>query len=223
MIRSLDRGIGQVLAALRENGLEENTLVIFSSDNGGAGYLGIPDLNKPYRGWKMTFFEGGLHSPFFMKWPARLPAGTSIDTPVAHIDVFATAAAAAGAELPKDRKIDGIDLVPYAIRENPGDAHEALFWRSGHYSVVLADHWKLQVTGRPAKRWLFDLNEDPTERMNLIATQPEKAAELQARLDAHNAELGPRPWPVLIEGPIPVDRTSADPFVPGEEYVYWPN
>jgi len=223
MIRALDRGIGEVLAALEENGLEDNTLVIFSSDNGGAGYLGIRDLNKPYRGWKMTFFEGGLHSPFFMKWPARLPAGKSVDTPISHIDVFSTAAAAAGVELPADRKIDGVDLLPYATGENPGEAHEALFWQSGHYRVVQADGWKLQTSGRPERRWLYDLNVDPTERVNLIDTEPAKAAALQARLDKHNEEVGPRPWPVWIEAPIPVDRTSAEPFVLGEEYVYWPN
>src|SRR5262249_41246814 len=74
MIRALDRGVGTVLGALRANGLEENTLVIFTSDNGGADYIGLPDINKPYRGWKMTFFEGGVHAPLFAKWPARLAA-----------------------------------------------------------------------------------------------------------------------------------------------------
>jgi len=67
MIRALDRGVGQVLDALRANGLEDDTLVIFTSDNGGAHYIGLPDINKPYRGWKMTFFEGGVHTPFFAK------------------------------------------------------------------------------------------------------------------------------------------------------------
>ena len=69
MIRALDRGVGEILEALKKNGLEESTGVVFSSDNGGAHYVGIPDPNAPYRGWKMTSFEGGLHAPFFMKWP----------------------------------------------------------------------------------------------------------------------------------------------------------
>ena len=223
MIRSLDRGIGRVLDALERNGLEENTLVIFSSDNGGANYIGLPDVNKPFRGWKMTLFEGGLHSPFFVKWPVVLPAGKKLDTPIAHIDVFATVAAAAGAEIPADRKIDGVNLLPFATGEKPGDAHEALFWRSGDYSLILADGWKLQVSGREEKRWLFHLADDPTEQRNLIDTEPEKAAELERRLDAHNQELGPRPWPVLVEAPIAIDRTLAEPYTPGEEYVYWPN
>jgi arylsulfatase A-like enzyme len=223
MVRSLDRGVGEVLDALRRNGLEENTLVVFSSDNGGAGYLGIPDLNKPYRGWKMTFFEGGLHSPFFMKWPAVLPKGVVVDSPISHIDVFSTAAAAAGAELPGDRVIDGVDLIPYATGQKAGEPHDALFWRSGGLHVVMADGWKLQVDGRQKKRWLFNLNEDPTEQRNRIAEKPERARELQARLDAFNEEMGPRHFPVLVEGAVPIDRTSADPYVPGEEFAYWPN
>ena len=71
MIRALDRNVGLVLDALKAQGLEENTLVIFTSDNGGANYIGLPDINKPFRGWKATFFEGGIHVPFFMKWPAK--------------------------------------------------------------------------------------------------------------------------------------------------------
>jgi len=116
MVRALDRAVGQVLEALKANGLEENTLLFFTSDNGGANYIGLPDINRPYRGWKMTFFEGGVHSPFFVKWPAQLAAGTTFAAPVAHIDIFATAAAAAGAPLPSDRKIDGVNTDPVPTR-----------------------------------------------------------------------------------------------------------
>jgi arylsulfatase A-like enzyme len=223
MIRSLDRGVGEVLDALRANNLEENTLVIFSSDNGAAGYIGVPDLNKPYRGWKMTFFEGGLHSPFFLKWPARIPKGTRSDEPVSHIDLFATAASAAGAPLPSDRSIDGVDLLPYATGDGAGPAHEALFWRSGGLQVVMAKGWKLQVDERQKKRWLFHLDTDPTEETNLIARHPGMAADLAARLAGYNAEVGPRKIPVAFENVTFIDRTLADPRVAGEEFSYWPN
>ena len=172
MIRALDRGIGNVLAALREHGLEENTLVTFSSDNGGAHYIGLPGLNDPYRGWKMTFFEGGLHSPFFMKWPARIPAGTLSDAATSHIDVFATVADATGTALPTDRAIDGVSLLPWAMGVGDGEPHDALFWRSGHYQVVQAGGWKLQRNGRMQQHWLYDLTEDPTEQVNLVASPP---------------------------------------------------
>ena len=77
MVRALDRSVGRVLEALREQGLEENTLVFFTSDNGGAGYVGLPAVNDPFRGWKMSFFEGGIHVPYFLKWPGRIPPGAT--------------------------------------------------------------------------------------------------------------------------------------------------
>jgi arylsulfatase A-like enzyme len=223
MIRALDRGVGEVLEALRAHGLEENTLVIFTSDNGGADYVGLPDLNKPYRGWKMTFFEGGIRTPFFAKWPARLPAGARFHTPAAHVDIFATAAGAAGAPLPSDRAIDGVDLVKLARGEAQGRPHGAIFWRSGHYRTILADDWKLQLSERPKKTWLFDLAADPTERNDLAGARPDKVAELAAILAEHESQMVLPAWPALIEGPIAVDHTLAEPLNQGEEYVYWAN
>jgi uncharacterized protein (DUF1330 family) len=155
MIRALDRAVGRILAALKTNGLDANTLVIFTSDNGGANYIALPDINRPYRGWKMTFFEGGIRSPFFMRWPGHLPNGTTFPAPTGHVDIFATAAAAAGAPLPQDRVIDGVNLLPFLRGEASGDPHQALFWRSGHYETVLSDGWKLQVSRRPPRNWLF--------------------------------------------------------------------
>ena len=223
MIRSLDRGVGTVLAALRKQGLEENTLVIFTSDNGGADYIGLPDINKPYRGWKMTFFEGGVRTPFFAKWPARLPAGERFHSPVAHIDIFATAAAAAGAPLPNDRAIDGVDMVKLARGEAQGRAHGAIFWRSGHYRAILANDWKLQVSVRPRKTWLFDLSGDPTERNNLTEARPDKLAELSAILAEHESQMVLPSWPSLIEGPIAVDHPLNAPSREDDEHVYWAN
>ena len=81
MIRSLDRSVGRVMDALKANGLDDNTLVLFSSDNGGAGYVGLPDVNAPYRGWKISMFEGGIRVPFLARWPERLPAGATYTTP----------------------------------------------------------------------------------------------------------------------------------------------
>jgi len=220
MIRSLDRGVGRVLDALREQGLEENTLVVFTSDNGGANYIGLPDVNAPYRGWKMTFFEGGVHTPFFAKWPAGLPSGVRVDTPVAHVDLFATAAAAAGAPLPNDRAIDGVDLARVARGEAPD---RALFWRSGHYRSLLAGGWKLQVSERPKRTWLFDLAADPTERVDLAAVRPEKVQELVATLASVEAEMVAPSWPALIEGPIAIDHPLGVPDRPDDEVVDWAN
>lgn len=223
MILALDRGVGRVMTALRDNGLDQNTLVIFVSDNGGAWYTGLPDINRPYRGWKATFFEGGLRTPFFARWPAGLPAGASIETPAGHIDIFATLAAAAGAEPPTDRPIDSVNLLPFMRGERTGPAHAAMFWRSGHYRVVRAGDWKLQISERPARVWLFNLAEDPTERRNLAASEPGRVAQLRAIIEAHEAQMPAPLWPALLEGPVRIDVPLNTPWAEGQEYVYWAN
>jgi arylsulfatase A-like enzyme len=227
MIRALDRGVGQVLDALRRNGLEDNTLVVFTSDNGGAGYIGLPDVNDPYRGWKITLFEGGIHVPYFVKWPAKLEAGQTVDAPVHHFDFFATAAAAAGASLPTDRKIDGVDLTGVARAIQAGDAdaisHEKLFWRSGASQSALVNGWKLNVSDPPGKAWLFDLNADPTEQHDLAEQRPKKLAELRAALAAHNADQVASAWPSKGSFPVNIDKDLSVADAPDDEYIYWSN
>ena len=223
MIRGLDRGVGEVLEALERNGLEENTLVLFSSDNGGAGYVGLPKVNHPFRGWKSTFFDGGLRVPFLAKWPARLPAGTEVSAPVHHFDLYATAAAAAGAPLPSDRKMDGVDLVPFATGEAEGAPHRALFWRSGASQSALVDGWKLNVSDPPGRSWLFDLSADPTEQNDLSQERPQKLAELQAALAAHNAEQASSAWDSMVSLPVNIDKDLTQADALDDEYVYWSN
>jgi arylsulfatase A-like enzyme len=224
MIRSLDRSVERIVRALEEHGLTDNTLVVFTSDNGGAGYIALPDVNKPFRGWKLTHFEGGLHVPFMAKWPARISAGSSFELPVHHADLFSTFAAAAGAAVPTDRKLDGVDLVPYVAGAVEGSPHETLFWRQGHHQAVLHGDWKLIRADRPQNgRWLFHLAEDPTERENLAADHPERVAALEALLDAHNAEQAEALWPSVLNGPQLIDKHGGQPYEPGDEYIYWPN
>jgi uncharacterized sulfatase len=223
MIRALDRGVGQVLDALRENGLEDDTLVIFTSDNGGAGYIGLSDVNDPFRGWKITLFEGGIHVPYFIKWPARIEAGRTISDPVHHFDIYATAAAAAGAALPTDRKIDGKDLAPHARGEMDHPAHDALFWRSGASQSALVNGWKLNVSDPPGREWLFDMRSDPNEERDLSEQRPDKLAELRAALAAHNADQAPPAWPAQGIMPVNLDKDLSHPDRPDDEYIYWSN
>ncbi len=229
MVRSLDRSVGRVLDALRAEGLEDDTLVIFTSDNGGAGYIGLPDVNQPYRGFKLTFFEGGIKVPFFMRWPARIPAGLQVADSVHHFDIFATAVAAAGGTPPGDRTLDGVDLLPWTAAADRAPAapdhapHTALFWRSGHYQAVRAGQWKLQRADRPQRVWLHNLAEDPTEQSDLSAAEPERVAELMALLDRHNAAQAPPAWPASLELPMFIDKTSEDAQDPSDTYVYVPN
>lgn len=223
MVRNLDRNVGRVLKALKDRGLDDNTLVIFTSDNGGANYIGLPDINRPYRGWKATFFEGGIKAPFMLRWPAQLPAGAVYRSPVGHVDIFATAAAAAGASIPKDRVMDGVDLVPFVKGKVSGDPHKAMYWRSGRYKVVMAGGWKLQVAQEPNKVWLFDLSNDPTERRDLAKARADKVRELTAILAQLDAQMAKPAWPSLLSGAIYVDHPSGRLPKPSDEYVYWDN
>lgn len=223
MIKALDRGVGQVLDALKQNGLEDNTMVIFTSDNGGAHYLGLPDINQPYRGWKTTFFGGGIRVPLFIKWPTGIAPGTQYDALTHHTDLLPTIAQLAGAPVPVDRVIDGVNLLPYIQDERPGQPHNTRFWRSGHYQVVIADGWKLQVSERPDKIWLFNLEQDPTEQNEVASQFPARVAELQALLEQHNAELPPAMWPSVVEMPVTIDKPLGQPETPEDEYIYWPN
>ena len=224
MMRALDRSVGRINDTLIEEGLADNTIVVFSSDNGGAGYIGLPGVNEPFRGWKLTNFEGGLRVPMFVKWPDKVAPGTRVKKPVAHIDLMPTLAAAADAEIPQDLEIDGVNILPLAT----GDAGAAwdrktLFWQSGYYRVVRHEDWKLQVSDDPKKAWLFNLAEDPTEQNNLATSEPEKLAELQALLAEHKASAREPLYPFVADMPVAVDKTLATKFVEGDEYIYWPN
>lgn len=226
MIRSLDRGVGRVMQALKANGLDENTLVMFTSDNGGAGYIGLPDVNEPYRGWKITLFEGGIRVPFLARWPARLPAGETFDAPVHHFDMYATAAAAAGADLPTDRVMDGVDLTAYVTGIDTTQApHEYLFFRSGAAQAVRDERWKLMVSapeGQPRKEWLFDLTAEGEWR-DLLAEQPDVAVRLRQALEGHNAEQQPSRWPWVSTTAYNVDRDLSQEDEPDDEFAYWSN
>ena len=230
MIRAVDRSVARVTQSLADNGLAENTLVIFTSDNGGAGYIGLPDINKPYRGWKLNHFEGGTHVPFMAKWPAQINAGSQLDAAIHHNDIFTTIAAAAKIAVPTDRQIDGVDLLPYIRKEVAGVPHQTLFWREGHQQTVLHNGWKLIRADQlhlpqpaPQAKWLFNLTEDPSEQNNLASQNSDKVAELESLLAAHNAEQVQPLWPSVFNSPQQIDKTSNESIEEGDEFIYWPN
>jgi uncharacterized sulfatase len=223
MTRALDRSVGRIIDKLEAEGLADNTIIVFSSDNGGAGYIGLSDVNKPFRGWKMTLFEGGIRVPMFVSWPSQIASGQRILSPAAHIDLMPTLAAAAGASLPAGVAIDGVDLMPVARGKTPALAERPIFWQSGYYRAVRLGDWKLQVSERPKKAWLYNLATDPTEKTNLAAALPDRVASLRALLDRHQADARKPLYPYTIEAATPVDKTRADTFRKGDEYIYWPN
>lgn len=217
MVRQLDRRIGDILQKLKDTGIDENTLVIFTSDNGGAWYAGLPNINKPYRGWKATFFEGGIRVPLLMRWKGKIARNTTRTDLAGHLDLFETIAAAASASSPKDRIMDGRNLL------GNGSPRQVFFWRSGAYRAVRDGDWKLQISARPDMAWLFNLKVDPTERNNLAASNPEKVTELRRLIEAQNANMAGPQWPGLIEGPMRIDVPLNVPWDRNQEYVYWTN
>ena len=226
MLVALDRSVARIKAKLKAEGLDDNTLILFTSDNGGAWYVGLDDLNKPYRGWKATFFEGGIRAPLFMRWPARIPAGSREGGIGSHLDLYATIAHAAGeravAAMPRDRSMDSLDLLASPMPQQEV-VPRTLFWRSGDYRAVRDGDWKLQISARPNRVWLHNLARDPTEQRDLSAAMPEKVAELRVKIDAQAAEMPKLLWPALIEGPVRIDVPMTAPWKDGQELIYWSN
>ena len=127
------------------------------------------------------------------------------------------------AELPAGVAIDGVDLLQVATGKVPALAERPIFWQSGYYRAVRIGDWKLQVSERPKKVWLYNLATDPTEKTNLAASMPDRVASLRALLDKHQADARKPLYPYTIEAATPVDKTRADTFRKGDEYIYWPN
>jgi arylsulfatase B len=196
MLANLDVCVGYVLDTLRILHVEENTLVFFISDNGGPTRE-LTSSNLPLRGGKGDIYEGGIRVPFLVQWRGTLPAGKVFDEPVISLDVFATAAATAGAPVPKGRPIDGVDLIPYLKGEREGRPHDVLFWRMGHRTAVRAGDWKLlrDARRRSNANWqLYNLADDVSESTDLADTHSQKLEELKGVWERLNGQM-PEPGP----------------------------
>ncbi|MEC9094130.1 MAG: sulfatase [Planctomycetota bacterium] len=204
MVESVDDAFGRIQATLEKFKLEERTLVIFTSDNGG---LKGPTNNAPLRSGKGYAYEGGIRVPFLVKWPGVTSAGSVDDTPVTSIDLFPTILAAAGAPLPEDREIDGMNLRP--LLSGTGEINrEAIFWHFPHYrhapgpySIIRKGSWKL-IKWYEGPRALFNLEMDLGEKNNLAEAQPGKVKALEQELMAHLKAIGAK---------IPVPKSDAVP------------
>jgi arylsulfatase A-like enzyme len=119
--------------------------------------------------------------------------------------------------MPKDRPMDSYDLL------GQGPARRITYWRSGDYRVVRAGDWKLQVSKRPDKVWLFNLATDPTEQINLASREPARVAALRRMIEAQNAQMPAPLWPGLLEAPIRIDVPLNRPWTRRQEFVYWTN
>jgi arylsulfatase A-like enzyme len=196
-VMHLDDAVGQIVAALEESGKRGNTLLIFTSDNGGShagnndpkypadGYPEgrLPGNNTPLRGQKGELYEGGIRVPTIASWPKKLPSG-KCNTPLHITDWMPTFCALAGHTPQSDLKWDGTNVWPVMMGQASRDSHPLYWTAPGFRSQAIRDgDWKLIVyANSPAKTELFDLRKDPNETTNLVSKMPDKASELQSKL-----------------------------------------
>lgn len=194
MIESTDDSVGRVMATLRELGLEQSTVVVFTSDNGG---FYNATSNKPLRANKGSYYEGGIRVPLIIKWPGVSQAGRVIAEPVTSTDLYPTCLVAAGLPLRPNQHLDGLNLQPL-ISGSGSLARPALFWHYPHYSdhpntfpasVIRKGPWKLIESFDPEGVELYNLAEDIGESRNLASEQKALAGELRRELDAWRREV----------------------------------
>jgi arylsulfatase A-like enzyme len=195
MIRRLDWAVGELTRFLEQSGLAENTLIIFTSDNGGATYTKATD-NGPLRDGKFTQFEGGLAIPMMMYWPGKI-APEHVSAPVMLTDVLPTLNHLLGLPLPTDRIIDGHDLLQ-SQRETVL-AQRPLFWRSDFNRAVRFEQWKLLHNNKTNSIHLFDLRKDISELRNVAQQHPDIVKQLMTLLDEWESELEPAKWPRVMD------------------------
>jgi arylsulfatase A-like enzyme len=210
MIEALDDAVGKIVEKLRALHIDDQTMIVFISDNGGATYTRATD-NAPLRGGKCTHFEGGLMVPFFIKYPSLNMGSTVYDKPVSSLDIFATVAAIANVSLPADRVYDGTNLVPF-LMNNSGFPHVVFYWRSGYSKAICKKNWKLYINEKSKKKFLFDLSNDIEEKNDLSSVHPDIVNELMNDLkNWENTQTVKPAWPSVADLLIAVD---------GEEYYF---
>lgn len=201
MTLSMDENIGRLQSHLERLGLLENTLIVFLNDNGGtdSGY----HSNGALRGFKGTYWEGGIRVPLIVSWPAQLPAGKRFDHPVSSLDLMPTFLAASGADGNVEAGRDGVNLLPYFRGEQTGSPHDDLFWRFWRVAVVREGPWKLiRVAENPLKKdrsllaplILVNLETDPAEQANVALRHPEKVQTLLKKLETWERSLAQPRW-----------------------------
>tara|TARA_B100001057_G_scaffold422329_1_gene443788 strand:+ start:5671 stop:7041 length:1371 start_codon:yes stop_codon:yes gene_type:complete len=189
MVSAVDDGVGQILKTLKKSGIEENTIVVFLSDNGGAKNNG--SNNRPLRGRKSDLFEGGIRVPFAMQWKGTIPAGMTYEKNVSSLDIMATIVAQNKISIDKKRTLDGVNLIPFLNGENDSEPHDYLFWRKIKYNAmaVMKGDQKLVKNKRNDFKEMFNLSSDLSETYNLIEKNNAQSKSMQLEWDLWNAEL----------------------------------
>lgn len=197
MTLAMDRACGQVLDRLKQLGLEENTLVIFTNDNGGPTDASAAN-NYPLSGTKANHLEGGIRVPFIIKYPRELGAGGQYPYPVSTLDLLPTFYAAAGGEVEDLEGLDGLDILPYLKGEQSARPHEKLYWKKENRGAIRKGDWKLlRFPDRPAE--LYDLSTDQAEEKDLASENPALVREMYKELFEWELTLERPKWQLLRE------------------------
>ena len=199
MVSAVDDGVGRVLKSLEENDIDENTIIVFLSDNGGASNNASD--NGPLRGRKGDLFEGGNRVPFAMRWKAKLPQGVTYDKAVSSLDIMATIIAQTNVKISPERPLDGVNLIPFLTGTDQGDPHDFLFWRKQEQNAmaILYENYKL-VANKNRKNnppELFDLSKDLGETTNIKLQNKEVYKRLLRIWKEMNSQMKDRVFPTL--------------------------
>ncbi len=191
MTWAMDQAVGRVISALKATHQLDDTLIIFTNDNGGAANNTAD--NTPLKGWKGNKFEGGLKVPLILSWKDHIPAGSSFHGITSTLDIFATAQAAASANTRTGDGLDGVNLLPFLRGHRQGDPHEWLFWRKEEEAAARWKHWKL-IRLKDYGSVLYNLRDDPGETVDRTASDPEIAVEMEHALAEWERDLKPPRW-----------------------------
>ena len=227
MIEAVDQGVGRIMETLAELKLRDNTVVIFYSDNGGYGPA--TDMH-PLKGYKGTYYEGGIRVPFLVNWQGKVKAGQKCNEPISGVDLFPTLCELTNAKRPENQELDGVSLVDLFLGQKFKAKERALFWhfpaylqsyagvfdeqqdplfRSRPCSVIRRGRWKLHQYFETGQIELYDLAADIGETKNLAKSKPETAKQLLEELSA---------WQKQINAPVPTEKNPAfDPAFEAKE------
>lgn len=198
MIHALDDAIGDFMDKLNLMGLEDNTIIYLISDNGGASYTKAT-TNAPYKGGKLTTFEGGVNVPFIMKWKGKIEAGKEYPQPVSSMDIFMTTLNIAECSIPEDREFDGVNLYPYLTGAKDGAPHDIFFWKSDHIYAMRKGDWKFIMSTRDQWAELYNIGQDKFESIDLGKEHPEILKQMLEEYELWMNKQRPALWPRIMD------------------------
>ena len=189
MVSAVDDGVGQILKTLKTQGIEDNTIVVFLSDNGGAKNNG--SINTPLRGRKSDLFEGGIRVPFAMQWKGSIPPGMTYNKNISSLDIMATIVAQNNISIDNDRQLDGVNLIPFLKGQDTSEPHDYLFWRKikSNAMAVLHGNQKLVKNKKNEPQALYNLEKDSEETTNLIEMDKDRLKDMQIKWNEWSADL----------------------------------